>query len=129
MEYTKLGKTGLKVSRLGLGCGGHSRLGMALGRSEDEAADVVKAALELGVNFIDTAESYRTEEVVGRAIRSVPRHKLVISTKAGVGKNGGRCTPSEYRDRIEACLKRLAVEYVDIFHVHGVSPEEYEYAR
>jgi len=61
MEYTTLGRTGLKVSRMGLGCGGHSRLGLSTGSTETEAENVVRAALSLGINFIDTAEGYGTE--------------------------------------------------------------------
>ena len=70
MLYTTLGKTGLRVSVAGLGCGGFSRLGLAAGKSEDEAADLVREAVDLGVNFIDTAPAYGTEGVVGKALKS-----------------------------------------------------------
>lgn len=114
---------------MGLGCGGHSRLGLATGHSEEEAENVVRAALDLGINFIDTAETYRTEVVVGRGIRGVPRESIYLSTKAGVGWEERRSTPSELRSRVEACLSRLQTDYVDVFHVHGVMPHDYVYAR
>ena len=81
MEYTTLGKTGLRISVAGLGCGGPSRLGMRNDpQSEKNAIGIIKQALELGVNFLDTAQTYGTEPVVGKAISGVPRTSLVIST-------------------------------------------------
>ncbi len=68
MDYTTLGRTGLRVSVAGLGCGGNSRLGKADGRSFAESVAVVRRALDLGVNFLDTAAAYGTEEIVGDAI-------------------------------------------------------------
>ncbi len=127
LEYTTLGRTGLRVSVMGLGCGGHSRLGLSQGHSEAEAEGVVKGALDLGVNFIDTAEGYRNEEVVGRAIKGVTRDQVVISTKVGIGWQDRRSTAQEMRDRVHACLTRLDTDYVDIFHLHGVTQDEYEY--
>ena len=82
MEYRSLGKTGLNVSVAGLGCGGNSRLGLGRGASVDDCVAVVRTAVDLGVNFLDTAEAYGTEEIVGAAARSYDRDRLVISTKA-----------------------------------------------
>lgn len=129
MDYTTLGRTGLRVSRMGLGGGGHSRLGLSQGKTDAEAEAIVREALDLGINFIDTAESYKTEEVIGRGIQGTPRDEVVLSTKAGVGWQDRFCTGAEMRERVEACLKRLQTDYVDVFHLHGVSPEEYAYAR
>jgi L-galactose dehydrogenase len=129
MDYTTLGRTGLRVSRMGLGCGGHSRLGLAKGNSEADAERVVREALALGINFLDTAEGYRTEEVVGRGIAGTPREQVVLSTKAGVHWQERKSTRAEMRERVEACLKRLQTDYVDVFHLHGVSAEDYSYAR
>lgn len=119
----------MRVSRMGLGCGGHSRLGLSQGKSEAEATRVVHEALALGINFIDTAEGYRTEEVVGRGISHVKRDELILSTKAGVHWQERYSTPQEMRERVDACLKRLGTDYVDIFHLHGVAPADYPYAR
>src|SRR4029079_11142305 len=82
MEYRPLGKTGLTVSVVGLGCGGNSRLGLGRGASVDDCVAIVRTAVDLGVNFLDTAEAYGTEEIVGIAARSYDRDRLVISTKA-----------------------------------------------
>ena len=72
MEYTTLGKTGLKVSVAGLGCGGFSRLGLPHGKTEDEAARLIHEAVGLGINLLDTAPVYGTEAVVGKALKSIP---------------------------------------------------------
>ena len=81
MQYTTLGKTGLKVSVAGLGCGGNSRIGLGAGLSEAQSVALVREAMDLGVNFIDTAENYGTEGIVGKAIKGRPRDSVVISTK------------------------------------------------
>ena len=81
MEYTNLGRSGLKVSIVGLGCGGPSRLGQATGKSEQESISVVRQAQDLGITLFDTAEAYGTEAIVGKALQSVPRDQVVIATK------------------------------------------------
>ena len=129
MDDVILGRTGLRVSRAGLGCGGHSRLGLSGGRTDAEAESVVREALALGINFIDTAEGYGTEEVVGRAIGGTPRDRVVLSTKAGVQWKDRKATGAEMKERIEACLGRLRTDHVDVFHLHGVSADDYPYAR
>ncbi len=128
MEYTTLGRTGLSVSRIGLGCGGHSRLGLKIGKSEESAIAVVREAIDLGINIIDTAESYGTEAVVGRALRGVPRNGIVISTKAGVDWQDAWCSAADMILRVEACLQRLETDYIDVFHLHAVTVDEYPYA-
>jgi L-galactose dehydrogenase len=126
MNYTTLGRTGLKVSRLGVGGGGPSQLGQRTGRSVEESVAVVRLALDAGVNFIDTAEGYRTEAVIGQAIRGLPRDQLVLSTKKSTW--GERpITPADVRASLEASLKRLGSDYVDIYNLHAVSLEQYDY--
>lgn len=112
---------------MGLGCGGHSRLGMARGATSEEAARIVRAAIDLGVDFIDTAEAYGTEEAVGIALSQVSREEVVVSTKIGLGSRPGG--PAELRERLEGCLRRLRTEYVDVLHLHGVTPDEYAHAK
>jgi L-galactose dehydrogenase len=129
MQYTQLGRTGLKVSIMGIGCGGHSRLGMAYGATPEQAANIVRAGVDLGCNFIDTAESYGTESAVGLAIAPLPRDSVILSTKAGVDWQGRRSTPAELQSRLDASLRRLGTDYVDIYHLHGVSADDYPYAR
>src|SRR5262245_2087579 len=87
MQYTTLGRTNLRVSAAGLGTGGFSRLGLKAGKSEDEAARLIQEAVDLGINFIDTAASYGTEGVVGRALKSIPRQSVVIATKVAIRRN------------------------------------------
>jgi aryl-alcohol dehydrogenase-like predicted oxidoreductase len=127
MEYKSLGKTGLRVSVAGLGCGGNSRLGLGRGASVDDCVAVVRTAVDLGVNFLDTAEAYGTEEIVGAAARSYDRDKLVISTKAIF--RGGDETAEAVTRKVEAALRRLGLDYVDIFHFHAVNPEAYDHHR
>jgi len=127
MDYKPLGRTGLTVSVAGLGCGGNSRLGLGRGASADECVAVVRTAVDLGVNFIDTAEAYGTEEIVGAAVRSYDRDKLVISTKALF--RSGQDTAETVTRRVEAALRRLGLEYVDVFHFHAVGPAAYEHHR
>lgn len=127
MEQVSLGSTGITTSVVGLGCGGHSRLGLSQGASMEAAARVVRAAVDMGITFIDTAEGYGTEPAVAMGLAGLPREGVVISTKTGVRHDGGMVTPAELRARLEGCLTRLGTDYVDIFHLHGVSPEDYSY--
>jgi L-galactose dehydrogenase len=126
MDYTTLGRTGLRVSVMGLGGGGDSRLGV----KEDEAHGVrlVRLALDLGVNFIDTAEAYGTEAAIGRALREVPRDRYVLSTKKTTLGDAAR-DPKCVRAALEGSLQRLGTDYVDVYHVHGVPPSDYERVR
>lgn len=90
MNYTILGRTGLRVSVAGLGTGGFSRLGLKSGKTEDESARLIHEAVGLGINVIDTAPAYGTEGVVGRALRTIPRDQVVVTTKSYAGRNGER---------------------------------------
>jgi aryl-alcohol dehydrogenase-like predicted oxidoreductase len=130
MQYTTLGKTGLEVSVAGLGCGGNSRIGLGAGLPEAQCIALVQAALDLGVNFIDTAMGYGTEGIVGKAIKGRPRDSLVISTKSHFGSFDGRdvLSASDVVANLEASLRALDTGYVDIFHIHGLSPQLYNRA-
>jgi len=119
-----LGRTGLDVTVMGVGCGGPSRAGQSTGKSEAESVAVVRTALDAGINFIDTAEAYRTEAIVGQAIRGLDRSKLVISTKKSGGRN---ITPADLRRSLEDSLQRLGTDYVDVYHLHGVMLVDYPY--
>lgn len=126
MDYRPLGKTGLTASVAGLGCGGNSRLGLGRGASVEECVAVVRTAIDLGVNFLDTAEAYGTEEIVGAAVRSHDRSKLVISTKAIFSTAD---TADTVTRKVEASLRRLGLDHVDVFHFHAVGPAAYEHHR
>jgi len=129
MHTTTLGRTGLRVSVAGLGCGGFSRLGLKSGKSEDEAARLILEAVDLGVNFIDTAAAYGTEGVVGRALKSIPRDRVVIATKAFVHRNDEWWPPERVVASLDDSLRLMRTDYVDVFSLHGVKPDEYDYAR
>ena len=128
MQYTTLGKTGLQVSVAGLGCGGYSRLGLSTGRSESQSIALVQQAVDYGINFIDTARNYRTEAIVGKALKGRNRDELVISTKTTLADDTGRKTPAQIVEELEASLRKMEVTFVDVFHLHGVQPSVYDYA-
>jgi len=130
MEYTTLGRTGLNVSVAGLGCGGPSRLGMRNDpQSANQAVAIVKQALDLGVNFLDTAQNYGTEPIVGRAIAGVPRDRLVISTKKTLPPADHADPGGEVVQGLEQSLKLIGTDYIDIYHLHGVEPDDYQFAK
>ena len=128
METRILGRTGLKVSVMGLGAGGPSRLGQSdQVRSEAESVALVLQALDAGVNFIDTAEAYRTEDIIGKAVAQRDRRSIIISSKKRLG--GATITRAQLRAGLEDSLRRLQTDYVDIYHLHGLRPEHYDYYR
>ena len=130
MDYTTLGKTGLKVSVAGLGCGGPSRLGMrGDAGAEDHAVRLIRQALDLGVNFLDTAQNYGTEGVVGKAIAGVARDRVVISTKKTLPTPDDADPAAAIVQGLEKSLKLLGTDYIDIYHLHGVEPKDYEFAQ
>ncbi len=129
MQYVTLGRTGLKASRLGLGCGGVSKLGLRAGGSQQGAERLVKRALELGVNLFDTAETYGTEELLGRALKGVPRDEVIISSKkAATDADDKLVSGEEFLRGLEGSLRRLGTDYVDLYHVHALMPGEYDHA-
>jgi L-galactose dehydrogenase len=128
VELTTLGRTGLPVSIAGLGCGGHSRLGLTNGASQDQAVAVVRRALDLGINLIDTARAYGTEEVVGRALAG-RRDEVIVSTKAMPEVNDHLLSAEELRGSVEKSLKRLRTDHLDLFFVHGVGVQHLEHCR
>lgn len=123
METTILGRTGLEATVMGFGAGGPSRAGQSTGHSEAESVAVVRAAIEAGVNLIDTSEAYRTEGIVGHAIRGFDRRKLTLSTKKQVR---GELTEEDVRRGLEHSLRRLGTDYVDLYHLHAVELAQYE---
>ena len=124
MEYTTLGRTGLKVSVMGIGCGGPSRIGKATGNTEEESIAIIKHGLNSGINFIDTAEVYRTEKIVGKAIEGFNREDVVLSTKKSTW---GKIGPVEVKKSFERSLKDLRTDFIDIYHLHGVVLQDYDY--
>ncbi len=130
MQKRKLGRQGLEVSSLGLGCMGMS---WAYGpTNSDEAIRVLHRSLELGINFWDTAElygPYTNEELLGRALKGIRRDSVVIATKFAYrfGPNGEMVgldsSPAHIRESVEGSLKRLGVDYIDLYYQHRVDPK------
>ena len=128
MHYTTLGKTQLRVSVAGLGCGGNSRIGLGNGLSEAQCVALVQEALDLGVNLLDTAAAYGTESIVGKAIKGRARDGIVISTKSHVSADGNPLAGAQVVANLDTSLRQLDSEYVDLFHLHGLSPKAYGHA-
>ena len=127
MQTIRLGRTNAEVSVAGLGCGGHSRLGMARGEDTHHAAGVVRRALDLGVSFIDTARAYGTEEAVGLGLKG-RRDEAVISTKAGLGRRGELVSAADMARYIDESLTKLQTDHIDVFLLHGVTLPQHEHA-
>ena len=128
MEYIKLGKTGLKVSVACLGCGGSSTIGKSTGKTENQSINLIKTALDLGVNFFDTANVYGTQKILGKAIKNVSRDQIVISTKHQISTKDKKFSSIDIISGIENSLKELKTDYIDIFHLHGVAPKDFDHA-
>ena len=118
MEKVVLGETGLEVSVMGVGCGGHSKMGLGHGKSEENAIAVIRRALELGVTLIDSSEAYKNEHVVGNAIKG-QREQIVLATKLIPHVDGRIKTPQEVETSLENSLRKLQTDRIDLYQVHG----------
>src|SRR5688572_23492464 len=129
MRTRKLGTGGLEVSALGFGCMGIS-FGYGQPTSRDDGIAIIRAAVDRGVTFFDTAEVYgpfANEELVGDALAPVREH-VVIATKFGFKIEGGKqagldSRPSHIRDVVDASLARLKTERIDLLYQHRVDPD------
>jgi aryl-alcohol dehydrogenase-like predicted oxidoreductase len=114
---------------MGLGCGGPSQLGQNTHRDRTQSVRLVREALDLGINVLDTAEQYVTEDVVGEALTAAQRDQVVLSSKRSTGATGPCPRPDQLIASLEASLKRLRTDYLDIYYLHGVRPQLYTEAR
>ena len=136
MKLNPLGRTGIFVSELCLGTmtfgGGEEGLWGKIGKlQQDESERIVGGALDAGINFIDTADVYaggRSEEITGQALKNlnVPRERVVVATKVfgetGPGANMRGATRSHIVAALQASLKRLQLDHVDLYQIHGFDP-------
>ena len=134
MNYTKLGRTGLDVSRICLGCmsyGGGNQGNHAWSLGEEESRPFIKKALESGINFFDTANRYslgNSEEILGRAVKDFGRRdEVVIATKVygrmRPGPNGAGLSRKAIFAEIDNSLRRLGMDYVDLYQIHRFDHE------
>src|SRR6266511_4147697 len=134
MQYMRLGTSGLKVSRIALGCMsfGDTSRGFNEWALDDEAAEpIFRQAVELGITFWDTANAYgygSSEEIVGRAIRKYSRREdVVLATKVHFrmhdGPGGSGLSRRAILEQLDASLKRLDTEYVDLYQIHRFDPD------
>jgi len=127
MQYTEFGNTGIKVSKLGFGA---MRLPMVEKDGEkdvdyDRAVKMIREAIDLGVNYIDTAPYYcekKSEIAVGKALKDGYREKVYLSTKNPIENESG----ADWRKRLEKSLKKLDTDYIDFYHMWGISWEAYQ---
>jgi aryl-alcohol dehydrogenase-like predicted oxidoreductase len=134
MRYKPLGRSGLIVSELCLGCmtfGGGGFWQVVGQQGQDEADALVRASLDAGINFLDTANVYSdgaSETILGQALKNigVPRGEVVIATKVlgrmGKGPNMAGASRGHILNEIERSLERLQTDYVDLYQIHGVDP-------
>lgn len=125
MQTTTLGRTNLTVSVMGVGSGGHSQLGKRTGKTESESVAIIHKAFDAGVNFIDTAEGYGTEPLVGQALKNRDRSSIIISTKKSTRRQ--EVTEQTLTESLHNSLKTLGTDYIDIYSLHGVVPQDYPY--
>ena len=134
MRYGKLGTTGLDISRLCIGCmsfGLPDRGAHAWSLDEEKSRPIVRKAVEAGINFFDTANVYSdgtSEEIVGKLLgEMIPRHEAVIATKVHgrmhKGPNGAGLSRKAIMTEIDASLKRLGTDYVDLYQIHRFDHE------
>lgn len=124
----RLGRTEMQVSAVALGCGGPSCLGRNTGRSRRESVALVRQALDLGINLFDTSHDYKTEAFVGEALRGISRDRFFLSTKIRSRQRKTRVTPRQLRAKLEQSLRKLRTDYIDIYHLASVRPQDYSYA-
>jgi len=138
MDYRRLGSTGLKISRLGLGCGNFGGIGSApeffgMGENEEQARDLMDRAVDSGINFFDTANAYgggRSETYIGRWLNekgSAVRQQLLLSSKVfnpvGAGPNDRGLSRRHILQQVDESLTRLQTDWLDMYLIHEPDPD------
>jgi len=116
MQYRKLGRSGLEVSAISMGCWALAGGGTWGPQDENDAIAAVKTACDVGINFFDTAEAYgdgRSEEILGRALKG-RRHDVVIASKV----SASNLSPADLKKACENSLRRLKTDYIDVYYIH-----------
>ena len=127
MELRTLGRTGFRVSLLGLGSGGASRLGQQYNLPTSESERLVRHALDAGVNVIDTAPQYAdSEHLLGQALAGIPRDRYYLCTKFHARpRGGGHAAPGDLRASLERSLRALRTDVIDVLYLHSIGPDVY----
>lgn len=137
MLYRTLGRTGLKVSLVGFGTGGPSSFGQSAELAQSQQTELVRQALDLGINFFDTSSEYGdSENILGKALEGIPRDKYYLSTKwahasnwspKGAGGKDGAIEedPQALVRSTEKSLRRLKTDTIDVMQFHGLRPQQY----
>lgn len=126
MHYRTLGRTGLKVSLLSLGSGGARLMGQEQGLTQQDQDKLVRRSLDLGINLFDTSPVYgQSEEILGHALRDVPRDQYILTSKCLLRKDDRPVTDvqSIYQD-VATSLRRLRTDCIDIMLFHGMMPDQ-----
>ena len=125
MKMVTLGRTGIVTTAAGLGCGGHSQLGLKM-YGEAHAVEIVRKAYDLGVRMFDTATTYNTESVVGMGLTGIPRDSYVISTKFPVMEEWRDNCVENFHNTLNESLRVLKTDFIDVYNFHAVEPYDYE---
>lgn len=129
MQYRRLGRTGLDVSLVSLGTGGPSMMGQQTGLDFEGQYRLIHAALDMGINFFDTAAAYReSETLLGKALADVDRDRYVLATKCSPFTRDDPqavITPEALIESCERSLSRLQIETIDVYQLHAVLPDRY----
>ena len=137
MKYRQLGRTGLKVSLLGLGTGGPSSLGQSSNLARQDQVRLVRRCFDLGINFLDTSAGYgQSEEILSWGLEGIPRDSYILATKwghasdwspRGVGGADGPVVqdPEAFAAGVEKSLQRLRTDHIDIMQFHGLRADQY----
>jgi len=127
MQYRDLGTTGLRVSVLSLGSGGPNRLGQKKYVPRPRIYDLIRLAIDMGINFFDTSSTYwESEAILGETLREIPRDRYLVATKFCPVSEGRVVSPKRVVESVERSLKRLHTDTIDLLQFHLVTLDIYQ---